>query len=576
MKFVILTFISAFLLCGCSLIEERGDCPVLENDDPITISFVMHTSEPNLESRTDLNTNHTEAESEYRQFEDGIDMKDCALFVFAKNNGTAGDEKLILKKTDLGASNDIDNYITGAPGLYTVSMVISKSKLEELLETEVNPNSDEKINFRILILANCVPSGTNNSTYWNQINGTTYTEVINKLNLLTFAMSNIYNPAGGNTAVDLYKNGKQNVPMFGTNVTSVSQEALYYSRFDQRVYLNDVDLLRAVAKVRVVDNIQNKAIDGYPKVIGAEFIGSQSDLRQLPVDAANYQNGYQVEQPNIADLDKELTLTDAPVYKLGTIPDNWSITDTDNMKGSTWIGYVPEQKIGNLNNNVAEGMPIFRIKVAIQKNEDGSEETKSYDILMTDYNSFGQYILRNHVYSLSVNEVALGNEASLTFTVEEWIENGFSMNYTETVTVYPKLEWLSGFTEHDTEGNVVIKPWTTNPETGVPMWVPLTARFGLQSPVGATWSAYLITIEGAPNTFVFLDNGEMKPSVSGTITGTTLSDLIIVSQDDTPSGEGNRARLQVVITLGNGTVMEADLTPEGTNYKNYTIVQNPL
>lgn len=587
MKLNIIASISAILLSACSLIDDREvNCPQYsgDGDENITISFNMMTSDALIESRAD--NLHDEVDSELSSFEDGIDMKDCAMFVFAKIEGSEGDDILLLKDTKFGASTDIENSIYGAPGLYTVNMTIAKSRLNDLLKIELKPDGEEKIMFRILILANCSSPGTDAQAKWNQINGETYAAVIGQLKEWTYAMSYIYNDKyTGDDAAVIYSNSKKNAPMFGTIQVAVTQEALYYSRTDDRVYMGEMYLLRAIAKVRVVDNIQNKDINGYPKIIGAEFIGSQSAACQLPDNAINYQNGNQVHTPNIVEPNKELTVNGATVYKLGKIPDSWSMTAPQDRTGSTWIGYVPEQKIDYINNDVSQGMPIIRVYVALQKNADGKDETKAYDVPMTGYNgvmfNFGQNILRNHIYTLSVNEVALGAEADLTFSVLGWSKNSFDMDYTETVLFYNQLQWLSGYVSDidgqivDSEGNIVIQPWTTNPETGVSTWIPLEVRFGLSSPVGATWSAHLIPVNGNTNAFQFLNNDVLSTTVSGTIDGKTLSDLFIVSQDAEPSGDGNSAKLQVVVTLGNGTVIEAPLTGSSV-YKNYTIVQNPL
>lgn len=587
MKYNILALISALMLSACSLIDEHGvECPTSsESEDNITLSFCMMASDPLIQSRAD-NMGHNEVGSEIRTFEDGIDMKDCAIFIFAKMEGSDGDEVLLFKNPDFGSSQDVENSIYGAPGLYTVNMVIAKSELNELLDFELNPDSQDKIMFRILVLANCSSPGTNALAKWNQINGTTYKKVIEQLNDWTYAMSYIYNVNySGEDAAGIYSNQKKHAPMFGSLQVSVTQEALYYSRTDNRVFMGEMELLRAISKVRVIDNIQNKGADGYPKIIGAEFIGSQSLAYQLPPDASTYQNGSQVHTPRIAQPDSELTLNGATIYKLGYIPDAWSITEPEQRKGLTWIGYVPEQKIGNINNDINQGMPVFRITVAIEKNADGSERTEQYQVPMTRYKdtlfTFGDNILRNHIYTLSVNEVAIGAEAVLTFSVDPWIESTFTLNYTETVTISEPLDWLSGYVpgidgnKFDSEYNVVIRPWTNNPETGVPTWVPLTARFGLSSPIGATWSAHLIPVEGNTDAFQFLNNGVLQTTVSGTIDGSSLQDLVIVSQDDQPSGNGNSAKLQVVATLANGTVLEVLLTGDNT-YKNFTIVQNPL
>ncbi len=71
-----------------------------------------------------------------------------------------------------------------------------------------------------------------------------------------------------------------------------------------------------------------------------------------------------------------------------------------------FIGFVPEQKIGHPNNNFELGMPVYRVTIDNRK-ADGTLESLIYDVPMTSYNglnfSFGQNILRNHIYTLSVN-----------------------------------------------------------------------------------------------------------------------------------------------------------------------------
>lgn len=319
------------------------------------------------------------------------------------------------KEINLGGSNNVENYIAGAPGLYTVNFVIPKDRLNKLLDIELSPDASERISLRLLIMANCSSPGTDATAKWNKITGDTYKEVIEQLGEWTYAMSYIYKEDSGDDVANIYKNKKQNAPMFGTISVPVSQEALYYSRTDNRVYLGDMYLLRAIAKVRVIDNILNKDTEGYPKITGAEFLSSQDMACQLPWDAVNYQNGSQVHTPKIASPDNALQLSTAHVFKLGYIPDSWAVTATGDKNGSTWIGYVPEQKIGSVNNDVNQGMPVYRVHVALKKNADGTEEIRTYDVPMTGYNNqtldFGDNILRNHIYTLAVTEVGLNLEA---------------------------------------------------------------------------------------------------------------------------------------------------------------------
>ena len=268
------------------------------------------------------------------------------------------------------------------------------------------------------------------------------------------------------------------------------------------------------------------------------------------------------------------------VFKLGTIPNDWtSPVVTGNV---TRIGYVPEQVIANVNGNIAEGLPIFRITVGTKgRIQDGNvvtAETETYDVPMTGYEGqafeFGGHILRNHIYTLSVNQVKLGVPADITLSVVDWNEQSLILDYTNNVNVSDPLTWTSGFDagNNDTEnGIIVMSPW----HDGQP--VPLIATFGISTPLNAVWTAELLVTEGQQGAFKFMltdENGNESQvdRVSGTIDGKTLSTIRIVSTNPTPAVT-SQARLAVTVRLADGTYMEAPLCGEH-GYKNYTIIQN--
>lgn len=399
----------AALLSSCSLIEDPvRPCPVDEGrDDDVMLSFQLDASGSLTGSRADDHTNptHPEVDSEWREFEEGIDFNDLGIFVFAQKaplDGT-GSEKLVFKTTDM---KDDSVRIDGGPGAYFVDLTLNKSHLERIIGTKLTEDVNTKIAFRILILAN---SGMSD---WSKVNGTTFKEVADILNELAFDMTSIYNPESQEQNVtDLYIG---NIPMFGTNTFRVTKNVLYNSREDQKAYVGEIDLLRSLAKVRVVDCISNKTEKGYPKISAVTFYGSQYLSRPLPYNALTYENGTQVHKPNIAE-EGPLYYDETDIkgnYRLGILPENWVEANIKGPGGveingvSTWVGFVPEQEIGLVNNTEGTGCPMLRITIANHKNSDGTEDTTDYSVRMNNFvyaGGFGDAILRNHIYTLLVD-----------------------------------------------------------------------------------------------------------------------------------------------------------------------------
>ncbi|MDE6339683.1 MAG: hypothetical protein K2K97_07855 [Muribaculaceae bacterium] len=414
MKYIYIIFLPALLLLtACSSPDDPDN--LVGSGDCVSLSFNMMTAGTIKETRAD-DQGHNETDSEFREFEDGIDMGDLGILIFAKIAGSTSEHKLVYKLTNLLASDDAHINVVGSGGNYLVNLMILKDDLKEVLGGyEITPEGTSLISFRMLILANCAPAGTNATAMWDAVNGQDFPTVISQLSQWNFSMSDIYNADGGPEVKTLYSNHENNkvnhCPMFGTKLSTTTEQALYYSRPENRVYLGEVNLLRSLAKVRVVDNIQNKDDQGYPRVEAVEFLSSQSQARQLPFGALDYQDGQQVHTPNIFEENSNLTL--AATYKLGTIHESWSMTPDSQRTGDVFIGFVPEQRIGHPNNNADEGMPVFHITIANHKANgyeasDDEVEMLDFYVPMTSYNgvnfNFGQDILRNHIYTLSVND----------------------------------------------------------------------------------------------------------------------------------------------------------------------------
>lgn len=398
MKLYISVILTALLL---SLTACRGEGePVLpETDDNITLSFRMSTG---IASRTD-DQNHAETDSEYPWFEDRIDAQDLAVFIFIKK---ADSDKETLLFNTKAPHESIDFFIDGAPGQYVVNMNVSRAYLAEILDTQITQSSTEELEFRVVLFANCSKQSTDGSydTPWTTIATEpikSYQDLINALKDegWYYNMSWLYNANPADNDITSIYDGRP-IPMFGTKEFKSTQQRLYNSSPENPLFLGSIDLLRAVAKVRIVDNIEDKGTDGYPKIVSAEIRGTQDKAYQLPYNALTYVNGNQVHTPNIVDADAN-ELVD-PIIQLGRLPNSWTMTPASERKGDTFAGFIPEQKIGNINNTIDQSAPIITIRVAMRNTISGSELIRTYTVNMDNFKDFGNSILRNHIYTLSV------------------------------------------------------------------------------------------------------------------------------------------------------------------------------
>lgn len=398
--------ISAAVSCDTEV--PAPDEELQEGCGTVTLSFKMLTSESVAGTRAD-SEGHDETGSEYLNFEEGIDSDDLGLLVFAKLEDSSDEYMNLLDNLGTATAFYPQIRIAGAPGEYVVTADIKISRLAELIGGRLSPENNANVSFRVIVLANCSSSGTGGTGNWRTLHGKSCADVLSTLKSKTYPLAYVYNSSyDGEDLTLLYKNAKEHMPMFGMGTFSVTQRDLYYSRPEEHVYFGELYLLRALAKVRVVDNIPKNA-EGYPKITGASVFSSQVMLRQLPADIDNYINGRQVHSPNIVDPDPVLSLSEDRLYRLGAVPDEWDMTPAGKKTGTTRIGYIPEQKIGCIDPAAPDkgGMPAFRVTVAFS-----SEETRQYDVPMTEYDGsrfkfdFGDYILRNHIYTLSVNQAA--------------------------------------------------------------------------------------------------------------------------------------------------------------------------
>lgn len=551
MRHYIAILIAAFMLTGCSLIYENPDnpYPVVDDDDSefVNLTFRMVMQPGNL-SRSD--NFHEEVNSENPSLEDRIYADDFIFYVYAGEEDSE-EQAFIAKVDNSGVNTDPHTNISGGVGIYTVRVSIPKSDFEAVV-----PVASEVVKFRVVAFAN---TNKKYSELTPDDYGT-FNSLMNVVSEWNFDIfRTVYSGTGG-----LQRNPR--LPMFGTTEFSATRERLYDSRPDYPIRGEDMYMLRSLAKIKVVDNITSRDSNGLPHIDAVTIIGLPTAYT-LPYDANKYKNGKQVHTARPCEMvdgnpvaTRELNLP----------------RDTDNNK--LFVAYIPEQSIN---------IPKLFIKVTFSLNADNTPlEQKTYEVPLSMFTDFGDALLRNHVYTLSVDMA--GPEAELSVAVEPWVElPELTLDYTETVSISKKLEWTPDtyLSKSDETGEIVMKPWSN-----VQTRVSLDGEFSIQTPVGATWYAYILQTAGQdPGAFGFIqkpsdDSELLYPIIQNYISGTITEDnepinLSIVTLNPEASGdEANKAIIQIVVHIGegdSGSVVEAVMTPDGSHYRNYTIIQNP-
>lgn len=474
-------------------------------------------------------------------YENAINLNDIALYIFA-------DDRLVYRSDDPAAQDDFFS-ITGASGAgYTVNLKVSADRLE------VDPNSHDRIALRVLALANMnTASSLASFDYPQQPYDASYSQVLGNLASATFQLPAAWDPANLDTPAS--PDPGRYIPLFGTRTLSVDPAELYHTESWNTLFLGNVMMLRAVAKVELLDGIEDRDEDGFPRVVDAWLSYGIPAGRLLPADAANYQNGTQVHAVNLA-AQGALQTREMRCINAG-IPDNPAVM-------RFFRAYCPEQSISS-------EQPVIRLLVQPAAGSSESDYIE-YTVPLEGYNGnpFGFVNLyRNHIYRINVKSVNIGTPAQITVNVLDWDDEEVIWDYSDNpgLSTGGEIEWVAGTYQgqvNRTDATVVTRQDLK----------PLECHFTLASPINATWRALLVPAGGDPNAFRFLDaDGNQVESVTGVIDGSQIS-LSITATDPTPQVQ-NRARLQIIVTTPDGRSMTADvLNGQYGSNKYFTIIQN--
>lgn len=405
-------FLSACCAMGCSHCEEELQTVEYAGKN-VALQFCVDSKVLQSSSRADEwsdSEGHTEEESS-DFFENVINFSDFRfmIFHFFENNGTR-DSRLVFDSSCPKYGENIYysyNHSLGPNGSYIINAAIPMVKGQFEIESD-----GHYTDLRIVVFANTngaqIPEFSLYSTSWSA--------------MLEKAKDAIY------TVSDWYPNGTDCfIPMYGWNDYNIDNSLLYKSEiYDPVIQEEPVALLRAVAKIEIIDNIQRNNGSIYPKITDVQGMTGATSENAFQINGylmpTNYVPMRQVSSPSVP--------TDNGIVQRGGIKfeEYTDINPGINTVSPVnyWRAYCPEQvfSVTGATGTTRPTVPIINVKV--NTSGTSSEVYKiNLDGNVTDYGKkFDGFnaILRNHIYRIEILAVEKNQTITLKYEVAAFDE----------------------------------------------------------------------------------------------------------------------------------------------------------
>lgn len=369
---------------GCS----KSDAPAPDEGREVTLSFRIATQLP--PTRAEI-----VATEEGLADENWVNIPDARFLLFTRGG-------VLLQELRPTLDEQAADYAT-----YTVKATIREPYFDYAVD-------NGSVRFRIMVLANWPAAAL------NAIAGCTTESEIEAKAAETSAMWTMPDENWMPKADD------SGIPMYGLKEFTVTTDALRQSDENSPAGLTDeINLLRALAKLEVIDNIQTKNGAGYPRIQSVTLLGGgYYTLARLIPDG--FRDSEQVTAP---------TLPAAPVLATADralAERNYTTEQTPGgaytFKG--WTTYLPEMQF-NTNNAlrvVVENDPDYVGKTGT--NGATIPATYTATILMPDADGMWDgCFLRNHIYRLEVVSAGTDMKMQYTYTICPWIERSTDITF---------------------------------------------------------------------------------------------------------------------------------------------------
>lgn len=371
-------------LVGC--VYDAGDCPE-PTDREVVMSFRIATSEASATRATVV------GEEDGTRAENWIDPANLRFLLLTEGG-------MFLRDLSLaGELTHTEDY-----GTYTVRTVSFRESYFDYAAV------DGQVSFRIMVLANWPDNALKAIA---GCRGLAEIEAAARREAGLYTLSADFSPAL--PSADAAGRG---IPMYGLKGFTLSQRSLFESTELAPVDLTGADalhLLRALAKLEVVDRIEAKKEDGYPRIASVTLLGGHYGLNARLIPDA-FRDGEQVAVPSLAEPRNtapgdyrfaprnygELT---PPVVQY---PDGGGAVAVDYP--NCYTAYLPETAI-----------PQEKVLRIVVENSPGAQPpTATYTAAIPASADWGAYLLRNHIFRLEVTGAGTDLDMEYTYTICPW------------------------------------------------------------------------------------------------------------------------------------------------------------
>lgn len=307
--------------------------------------------------------------------------------------------------------------------------------------------------------------------------------------------------------------GGSGIPMFGiSGPVSLKPEDVTIVNNDNEnnPIIGDINMLRSLAKIEIVDAIDHDAEDEGKEVEITEcrLTWYNTEGRYIPnlslsgnnddweTEIGNSGNYYQVSSPSLPDG----TLKSSVPLKFVKVDEDGKVSDG----GKKYVIYIPE--MGGLNSLSADARPKIELDIAVG----GKQQNKPYEIELAEYDSEGKpnlekaypSLLRNHLYRFNVNSIKVGVSADLIIHIstQEWeMDRDDEYTYEDIMTEFAAggtFKWdvtACNFEESETDATQEQRTLIVTRYGGA------EGTFTIKEPARGTWTLALYADDDTPN-----------------------------------------------------------------------------